>query len=79
LISIFTKETERVDVYNNAGFGWGWNPFSGWGMGFSNVYSSTPEGTLLIDIIDAKTKELVWQGRRKWLSYQRCQRKKMLE
>lgn len=62
LISIFTKESERVDVYNNAGFGWGWGgPFGGFGLGFSNVYT-TPEGTLFIDILDAKTKELVWQG-----------------
>lgn len=63
LISIFTKERERVDIYNNAGFGWGWgwgwNPW--WGMGYSSVVT-TPEGTLFIDIIDAKTKELVWQG-----------------
>ena len=59
LISIFTKERERVDVYNNMGFGWGWNPW--WGMGYSSV-TTTPEGTLFIDIIDAKTKELVWQG-----------------
>jgi hypothetical protein len=69
LISIFTKERERVDVYQNYGFGWGagwgwgmgwgWNPY--WGMGYSNVIT-TPEGTLFIDIIDAKTKELVWQG-----------------
>ena len=59
LISIFTKETERVDVHQNFGWGWGWNPY--WGMGFNSVYT-TPEGTLFIDIIDAKTKELVWQG-----------------
>jgi len=65
LISIFTKERERVDIYQNYGFGWGlgwgwgWNPY--WGMGYSNV-TTTPEGTLFIDIIDAKTKELVWQG-----------------
>lgn len=59
LISIFTKERERVDIYNNMGFGWGWNPY--WGMGYSNVTTSQ-EGSLFIDIIDAKTKELVWQG-----------------
>lgn len=59
LISIFTKERERVDVYQNYGFGWGWNPY--WGMGYTNVMTS-PEGALFIDIIDAKTKELVWQG-----------------
>lgn len=59
LISIFTKEKERVDVYNSYGFGWGWNPW--WGMNYTNV-STTPEGVLYIDLIDAKTKELVWQG-----------------
>lgn len=59
LISIFTKEKERVDVYNSYGFGWGWNPY--WGMNYTNV-SRTPEGILYIDLIDAKTKELVWQG-----------------
>jgi|SRR5690606_17810051 len=56
LVSIFTQERERVDVYQNYGFGWGWG-----GMGFSNV-STSPEGTLFIDIIDARNKELVWQG-----------------
>ena len=61
LISIFTKEKERGDVYNNAGFGWG--PYWGWGWGgYSNVTSHT-EGSLYIDIIDAKKKELVWQGK----------------
>lgn len=60
LISIFTKERERVDVYNNFGWGWGWNPY--WGMNYSNVSSRT-EGTLYIDLIDADKKELVWQGK----------------
>lgn len=62
LVSIFTTERERVDVYNNAGFGWGvgWGgPY--WGVGYNSV-SSTPEGTLFIDFVNAKTKELVWQG-----------------
>ena len=31
------------------------------GMNYSNV-NTTPEGTLFIDLIDAKTKELIWQG-----------------
>ncbi|WP_159780652.1 DUF4136 domain-containing protein [Flavobacterium sp. 9AF] len=59
LIGIFTQERERVNVYNTGGFGWGWNPY--WGMNYSRVYT-TPEGTLFIDLIDAKSKELVWQG-----------------
>jgi len=62
LISIFTKEKERVDVYNNHfGYGWGWNPWYYGGFNSPHVSSRT-EGTLFIDLIDAKTKELVWQG-----------------
>ena len=57
LINIFTKERERVNVYNNMGWGMGW----GMGMGFTQT-TTTPEGTLYIDIVDARTKELVWQG-----------------
>ncbi|WP_421812956.1 DUF4136 domain-containing protein [Flagellimonas sp.] len=73
LISIFTKERERVDIYNNnfawGGWGWGgfynpwaWGPGWGWGWGGNNVSTST-EGSLYIDVIDANKKELVWQGR----------------
>jgi hypothetical protein len=88
LVSIFTKEREQVDVYNNAGWGgWGWGGFGwggfgwggfgwgpgwgwggpwgwgpGWGWGGSAVSTRT-EGSLYIDLIDAKTRELIWQGR----------------
>ncbi len=62
LISIFTKERERIDVYQrDFGYGWGWNPWWYGGYYGSSVSSKT-EGTLFIDLIDAKTKELVWQG-----------------
>lgn len=63
LVSIFTKERERVDVYNNHlyGYGWGWNPW--WYGGYYGHHVTTSmEGTLYIDLIDAKTKSLVWQG-----------------
>lgn len=61
LVNIFTEATERVDVNHwNYGYGWGWGPF---GMGMSNsTVSRTTEGTLYIDLIDGKKKELVWQG-----------------
>jgi len=71
LVSIFTKERERVDVYNNVGWGWGWGPgwgywnpwmWGGAGWGGRNVSTRT-EGSLYIDLIDAKSKELVWQGK----------------
>ncbi|MFN3968422.1 DUF4136 domain-containing protein [Flavobacterium sp.] len=64
LIAFFTKEREEVNVNQfNAGWGygwgWGWNPYL-WG-GNTSVSKHT-EGTLYIDIIDAKKKELIWQG-----------------
>ena len=62
LVSIFTKEKERVDVYNNNfGYGWGWNPYWYGSYNTSSV-SRTSEGTLFIDLIDSKTNNLVWQG-----------------
>jgi len=66
LVSITTKAEKNVNVYQNNfgyGYGWGWyNPFW-WGTGFNNfsTYESV-EGRLFIDLIDAKKKELVWQG-----------------
>lgn len=64
LINFSTKERERVDVNQYSygrGYGWGygWNPYL-WG-GQPYVSTST-EGTLYIDLIDAKKKELIWQG-----------------
>jgi len=62
LVSIFTKEQERVNVYNNNfGMGWGWNPYWSGGQ-YGRSVSRTTEGTLYIDLIDAKTNNLVWQG-----------------
>ncbi len=63
LVSIFTTAQQRVDVYNN--YGWGWGAYGPWGFGsygFGNTVNRTTEGTLYIDLIDASKKELVWQG-----------------
>jgi hypothetical protein len=66
LVSFFTKSRERVNVNqnNNAGFGWGfgWNPWMMNGMNNNINVSQFTEGTLFVDFIDAKKKELVWQG-----------------
>lgn len=63
LVSIFTKSREEVNVYNNGfgpyGYGWGWSP---WYYNNYNSVSTSTEGTLYIDLIDASKKELVWQG-----------------
>ncbi len=61
LVNIFTKEREQVDVNQyNTGFGFGFGPFY---MGGNNTsVNHYTEGTLFIDLIDAKKKELIWQG-----------------
>jgi hypothetical protein len=65
LVNFFTKEKQQVNIYNNNfnSFGWGW----GWGWGgpyFGTQYnvSNSTQGTLYIDFIDTKRKELIWQG-----------------
>lgn len=65
LINIFTKSREQVDVnsFNNNwgyGYGYGWNPYI-WGGNRTSVRTTT-NGTLFIDLIDAKKKEMIWQG-----------------
>lgn len=64
LVNIFTKSREEISVNQFSaaygyGWGWGWNPYM---YGGSTYVSSSTEGTLFIDLIDAKKKELVWQG-----------------
>lgn len=69
LINIFTKANKEVNVNQwgyGAGFGWGWGYGWGggpgmWGGNYASVSTST-EGMLFIDLIDANKKELVWQG-----------------
>jgi len=44
--------------------GWGWGGW-GWGMGWSGGRSSVQsytEGTIIVDVLDPKTRVLVWRG-----------------
>lgn len=72
MVNIFAKANERVDVYGPGyGYGYGYfgHPFfygpygyGGYG-GYGNNVSVSTEGILFVDLIDAKKKELVWQGK----------------
>ena len=81
LVSIFTKAQKRVDVYNNnwgwGAWGWGgWGPWGPWGWGWNQPMVSTKtEGVLFIDLIDAKKRELVWQGQGTGFLAQRTEKK----
>jgi len=68
----FKEETQLNTVSMGYGYGpgWGWDPYwSGYWGGYyggpmtSTTYVSTyTKGTLIIDIVDAKAKTLIWRG-----------------
>lgn len=59
---------EYSTFYNGFGPGWGWGGWGvGWGWGWSGGPSMTtvdqiPVGTLIIDVFDAKSKNLIFRG-----------------
>ncbi|WP_372746922.1 DUF4136 domain-containing protein [Lutibacter sp.] len=61
LVNIFTKSRQKVDIYNHNNMYFGWHPWY-YGPNFGTHISKYTEGTLFVDLIDAKTKELAWQG-----------------
>ena len=61
LINISVKATDRVFINPNISWGWGWNPWM-FNSNFNSISTQT-RGELFIDIIDSKSKLLVWQGK----------------
>jgi hypothetical protein len=52
----------QINTYNTGwGYGYGWYGYGGMGMATTTV-TEIPVGTLMIDLVDAKKKELVWRG-----------------
>ena len=49
----------RRSFFGYGGYGY---PYGGYGYGSHGVVTTYTEGTLVIDIIDAGTNELVWRG-----------------
>jgi hypothetical protein len=65
IVAIKTTQTQRSlqTFYDGFGGGWGWRRFGGGGFGESTTTEQDyKEGTLVIDLYDAKTKQLIWRG-----------------
>src|SRR5712672_616548 len=59
-----TKNQQTLNTfYDGFGGGWGFRRFGGGGFGESTTTTETYRvGTLVVDLFDTKTKELVWRG-----------------
>lgn len=54
----------RQGLYAYPGWGWGWRPwgfwgYGGWGPGWAVPFTRS---TLVVDIVDTRTNQLVWRG-----------------
>jgi Domain of unknown function (DUF4136) len=63
VVAIETTHTERTlqTFYNGFGGGWGWRGFGGMGDA-TTTEQDYKEGTLIVDLYDSKTKQLIWRG-----------------
>jgi hypothetical protein len=65
VVAIKTSQTQRTlqTFYDGLGGGWGWRRFGGGGFGDATTTEEDYKvGTLVIDLYDAKTKQLIWRG-----------------
>jgi hypothetical protein len=65
VVAIKTTQTQRTlqTFYDGFGGGWGWRRFGGGGFGGSTTTEQDYKvGTLVVDLYDAKTKQLIWRG-----------------
>lgn len=64
IINIKANYKKVTDVQSSRPYGmYGWGGSFGWGFGMSRTWTNNyNQGGLIVDLIDAKTQKLVWQG-----------------
>jgi hypothetical protein len=61
-VEITSTQQTLNTFYNGLGGGWGWRRFGG-GFGEATTTTDTYKvGTVVVDLFDAKTKQLIWRG-----------------
>jgi len=63
IVAIKTTQTEKTlqTFYNGLGGGWRWRGFGGFGES-TTTEQDYKEGTLVVDMYDASTKQLIWRA-----------------
>jgi hypothetical protein len=63
IVAIGTTHTQRTlqTFYDGFGGGWRWRGFGGMGES-TTTEQDYKEGTLVVDLYDAKTQQLIWRG-----------------
>ena len=57
---LWSDKAEYTTFYDNLGGGWRWH---GWGTGMATTtVENIPVGTLVVDIYDCSSRNLVWRG-----------------
>jgi hypothetical protein len=59
-----TRNQQTLNTfYDGFGGGWGWRRFGGGGLGEATTTTETYKvGTVVVDLFDTKTKQLIWRG-----------------
>ena len=64
IVNVKANHKKIQDVQSTSPYGmYGWGGPFGWGVGMNRTWTSNyNEGALVLDLIDARTQKLVWQG-----------------
>jgi len=64
IVNVKANHKKITDINSGSPYGmYGWGGPFGWGVGMSRTWSSNyNEGAIIVDLVDAKSQKLVWQG-----------------
>lgn len=64
IVNVKANHKKITDVQSSRPMGmYGWGGPWGWGVGMGRTWTSNyNQGTLILDLVDARTQKLVWQG-----------------